>query len=442
MLIKESWRWYALLSFILTSIIYYRQTFYAHINYKSFYTLVILFFLLMIFTGGVKRITYIIINYINQISIKFTSGISNKIKCAFFFIFLPIIFYILRTSDHGDTAYAIFDTNTPIGIADAGAMAIHYILYKCIFEPLNLSGSFVGHFDPLNLVGATTYIVMATIFGGIAMFLIWQISKIIFSNFTIFYFFLIILSGSTGLFFGYIENYAILVVSILLYIISGVYFFFKNKSLFFPTITASIAAMMHLIGFVVFPSLVFLFYCDYKNKRYKLISFLNIYKKYFLTYIFLVFVAYFIMWQFKEPTSPTDDITMWIPMLNKEKQMTEGFLSYNYYKTKINELLILSGTTIFAVLLLIFKKLLAGMLCKFEIFLGLVSFGCLMPLILINTLGSANWGVTSTVGYPLLFLCLRLIDSEKLNRIQWLLTMIIFNLLYVMNFFWFLWFTW
>lgn len=363
--------------------------------------------------------------FINQLVMDKIKHIPHFAKYLFFFIVMPVIFYLLRTNARGDTVYGLFDTSTPIAITDAGATAIYYLLFEGVFAPLNISG-------------ADTYIIMATIFGGLATFVLWKIAKMIFHNLTVIYFLLVSLSGATGLFFGYIEAYAILNVSILLYLLAGVYVIKFKKSLFYPTITASLVAIIHLIGFVVLPSLLFLFYYVYKNNPAH--SLVRHCRKYLITYLFLIAFAYIIMWPFKYPVAPTDDLSMWSPFLGIEKQMIEGFISLAYYKAKVSELVIASGTIIFAVLILLCKKILSKTLDEIDWFLSLLSAGLLVPLVVINTVvQGGDWGVTVGLGYPLLFLGLKIINDEEQDRILWLLTTMIFSLFISLNFFWYLW---
>jgi tetratricopeptide (TPR) repeat protein len=116
----------------------------------------------------------------------------------------------------------------------------------------------------------TSYVIISIISGIIFIISIIQIAKLLGKNENekILIFLFLILSSSSLLFFGYVENYPVFYAFLSIYVLCALRCLLLKSSIMFAVISYAIVFLLHMGALALAPTLLFLFYIEIKRKRY------------------------------------------------------------------------------------------------------------------------------------------------------------------------------
>ncbi|MBI5021467.1 MAG: hypothetical protein HZB59_08530 [Ignavibacteriales bacterium] len=129
---------------------------------------------------------------------------------------------------------------------------------------------FLRAFSP-SIIPEIPFIIISILSGLISLFFIWSIAKIITSDFVtrlllaLFFF----ASGGTQLFFGYVENYSLLYLFMLLFLWSSLKYLENEIDLLYPSVVYGFLFVSHFGVFIIAPALIVLYYHSYRANKIK-----------------------------------------------------------------------------------------------------------------------------------------------------------------------------
>ncbi len=235
------------------------------------------FWFIIYWLFSVAVISLLAIPKINLMVWSILEKVRTKINLKFPQIF-PIIaiitfaalFFLFRTKTylgdnwvaHGIKAMAFSCLGCDLQLGLEKLFFLHAPLASYVNMLIIKSGYFWGSFSPVKMVVLGS-ILLGIIFVGILLYF----SKRIFKNWwERFLFFGIIISGGyVLLFFGYKEIMQYSVPFILLYLLLGILSLKEKINIIWPTLSFSIALLMHLSVIWFFPSLVYVYYVKIKR---------------------------------------------------------------------------------------------------------------------------------------------------------------------------------
>jgi len=193
-----------------------------------------------------------------------------------------LIFYLFRTKAHllGDGFQILESIN-------AGTLSVNWS------QPLAI-WIYLSSFDLLNqflhLDGAAVYAMVSYLSGMIYVIFALRVAILLgkSSSIRLFLFLILILMGSTQLFFGYAEHYPLLCCGILIYLFYSLKYLFGEAKILVPLIIFLILIPMHFSSLCLLPSMLFLFF--FKEERKYLGDILKT-KKTPLVFFFLMLIS-------------------------------------------------------------------------------------------------------------------------------------------------------
>jgi|GEM_PF-374779 len=177
------------------------------------------------------------------------------VACASF-----LVFYLLRTKTHllGDGFQILESIN-------AGTLSVNWS------QPLAI-WTYLSSFDLLNQIfhldGAAVYAIVSYLSGIIYVIFALRMAILLGKNSStrLFMFLILILMGSTQLFFGYAEHYPLLCSGILIYLFYSLKYLRREAKILVPVIIFFILIPLHFSSLYLFPSILFLFFFNGEGK--------------------------------------------------------------------------------------------------------------------------------------------------------------------------------
>ncbi|HEX7400847.1 MAG TPA: hypothetical protein VF369_01595, partial [candidate division Zixibacteria bacterium] len=201
--------------------------------------------------------------FLNPPVVKIFGFLTERRKLAGYLL-LPllslVLFYLLRTKTHllGD-GFQILDN------LKAGSLTPNWSQPLAIWIYLNSYHLLDRLF---GLDGATVYALISYLAGMI--FVIFAIRLAVLlgrsTSTRLFVFLILILMGSTELFFGYAEHYPLLCAGILVYIFYGLKYLRKETGFYVPVIIFLILLPIHFSALYLLPSLLYILYLQFKGE--------------------------------------------------------------------------------------------------------------------------------------------------------------------------------
>lgn len=266
-----------------------------------------------------------------------------------------------------------------------------------------------------------SYALFSALCGVIFVFTLFLLSEIIYSERAPrkwFVFFIILTMGSIELFFGYVENYSLLFVGILAYLVTCISFLKEKTSLKWPVFILSLLCSLHLSAFTLLPSLIYLSLIQQKVQTQK-----SLRKVFEALIVFvgplLVLNALLSLWGWRPGGHLPKPI--FVPLFKAIKEVPEyTFFSLAHWLDIINEHLLISPVGPILILFTIFS-LIRNRLREDKISNFLV-LGSVFPLVFNFTLdpklgAGRDWDLFafSAIGYTLLggYLLIKKIKDEQ-----------------------------
>lgn len=114
-----------------------------------------------------------------------------------------------------------------------------------------------------------SYQVLSSIAGGVSIFIILKYCKKLLPEKSLALFFIIVSGGYMQLFFGDVENYTITAMFVFMYFYTSHEYIKNRVDIIVPSSILAITMIFHLLGGFLIPSLLFLFYLEYKKGNVK-----------------------------------------------------------------------------------------------------------------------------------------------------------------------------
>ena len=172
-----------------------------------------------------------------------------------------VIFHLLRTKTHllGD-GFQILDS------LQAGSLVPNWSQPLAIWIYLNSYHLLDRLF---GLDGASVYALISYLAGVIFVIFAIRLAALLgrSTSTRLFVFLILMLMGSTGLFFGYAEHYPLLCAGILVYIFYCLKYLYKETNFLAPLMTYIILVPLHFSSLFLLPSLLFLFLFREEERR-------------------------------------------------------------------------------------------------------------------------------------------------------------------------------
>ncbi|MCK4224008.1 MAG: hypothetical protein KAX39_02430, partial [candidate division Zixibacteria bacterium] len=171
-----------------------------------------------------------------------------------------LVFYFFKTKTHllGD-GFQILEN------IDAGTLSVNWS------QPLAI-WIYLSSFDLLNqlfhLEGAAVYAMISYLSGMIYVVFALRMAILLgkSSSIRLFVFLILILMGSTQLFFGYAEHYPLLCSGILIYLFYSLKYLRGETNILVPVIIFFVLLPLHFTSLYLFPSMLFLFFFNREGK--------------------------------------------------------------------------------------------------------------------------------------------------------------------------------
>ncbi len=171
-----------------------------------------------------------------------------------------LVFYLFGTKTHllGDGFQILESINT-------GTLSVNWS------QPLAI-WIYLSSFDLLNQIfhldGASVYAIVSYLSGIIYVIFALRMAILLGkgSSTRMFVFLILILMGSTQLFFGYAEHYPLLCCGILIYLFYSLKYLHRETKILVPVIIFFILIPLHFSSLYLFPSILFLFFFTREGK--------------------------------------------------------------------------------------------------------------------------------------------------------------------------------
>jgi len=118
-----------------------------------------------------------------------------------------------------------------------------------------------------------SYQLLSSVAGGLFIYLLIRYSKLLLPNRALGFFLIVISGGYMQLFFGDVENYTLTATLILAYFFASYLYLEKQNSLILPSAVLASAMTFHLLAGFLLPSLLYLFFLEFRDRRYANIVF-------------------------------------------------------------------------------------------------------------------------------------------------------------------------
>lgn len=337
------------------------------------------------------------------------------------------IFWLLREKTH-----LLGDGSVRVGEIQKG-------IWLTPTEPLDVflhSQAYQLFHSLWNWNGFTTYAFLSCLAGAIFIFFAFlfsdQIGQI--KKGSLLVFGIMATTGGTLLFFGYVESYSYLYASIIAYLFFCVRYLKGKCSFAIPCLVYLITSSLHLSGFFLLPSLIYLFILKNKKNIGQSKTGLDI------RGLILLFVTLFLstaeIWLLRSMTLKNQEVQLTyflIPLVGD----TEGsytLFSFSHLLDVLNEGLLIFPVSIavWTAILFFWKRgrTITDQVSKFFICLVLSSF--LFAILVDPKLGYArDWDLFAAtgIGYTVLgaYLLIKLLSIEKLKNLNYAVSILIFS---------------
>jgi hypothetical protein len=114
-----------------------------------------------------------------------------------------------------------------------------------------------------------SYQVLSSVAGGVYIFVLLRLCKILFPQKPLTFFWLSVCGGYMQLFFGDMENYTLTAVWIVAYFYLSALHLKGKRSIVMPSLALAIAISFHLLSCFLLPSLIYLFFKTWRGKEYR-----------------------------------------------------------------------------------------------------------------------------------------------------------------------------
>ncbi|UCE18425.1 MAG: tetratricopeptide repeat protein [Gemmatimonadota bacterium] len=142
---------------------------------------------------------------------------------------------------------------------------IHYLVYNALHSAFGWTSD-------------RTYALVSCLIGSLFVVALVPFSSVLVKDISrrVFIFCAVLLMGSVQLFFGYVEDYTLVLFLLLIYIFVSVFYLQKRCSLFFPAFVLSLAVCTHTSAIIFVPSLLYLFIYEVKKGKSRKRSLLSL----------------------------------------------------------------------------------------------------------------------------------------------------------------------
>lgn len=287
-----------------------------------------------------------------------------------------------------------------------------------------------------NWNGFTTYAFLGCLAGAIFIFFALLLSEQIGQNKkeSLLFFGIMATTGGILLFFGYVESYSYLYASIIAYLFFCVRYL-KGKCAFaIPCLVYLITSSLHLSGFFLLPSLIYLFML--KNKRNVRKLKVGFDTKGLILLLVTLFLSTAEIWLLRSMALRNQEVGMTyflIPLLGG----TEGFyslFSFSHLLDVLNEHLLIFPVVIpvWTVIFFFWKR---GRIMKDEVskfFISIVCGSFLFAILVDPKLGYArDWDLFAAtgIGYTVLgtYLLIKLLSTKRLKNLNYAVSILVFS---------------
>ena len=199
-----------------------------------------------------------------------------------------LLFWFARTTTHflGD-GYLILRYMSEIksGVTTIANCYMHEPLVGFLIFHLERILSIYGIDNSIEL----TYRVLSIFSGMVFLVLVWHLTKYISRDYfnrvlTLLFLFA---TGTSQLFFGYVENYPLTVVGIVSFLMASIVYFRKDISIVFPVTVFSFLLVIHFGAIIFLPAMIPLLWKNIKKKK-------NSIDNYFICYCFRCYFCCFV----------------------------------------------------------------------------------------------------------------------------------------------------
>ena len=381
------------------------------------WTIITVAFLILI--PKVNQIVYdLFAGFLNQVQ-KNLRRINIHLKYVLFSLASVIPFWLFRTTTHllGDGHLRGSDLQKGITfkVTEPLDTYLHVLVYRL-----------------LKLDGYQAYTLTSCITGALFVFLALWLSRLLVKNNKerVFVFLLLASMGSIQLFFGYVESYTLLYVTIMAYFLFSLWFLQGKCSLVFPSLTLFLCIGLHLSALYLLPSTLYL--CMAKSEKEK--KTFNLEGLFSAVFILLLVGAGLFILNTHNPEKT--GATSYFMSLFGSQEDPYSLFSFAHLLDIINEQLLLSpaGIILWAVVILCARKI--NFRNKMVIFFMIVILSSFLLAFLIDPeLGyGRDWDLFSStaLGYTLLgvYLMLQYLRKSKIKKTNYLILAIVATTLF------------
>jgi hypothetical protein len=387
--------WMAVLIFLHLLTIYVAPAYMWGVHFYHFYPVWIGWILvalsLIILIPGVSESLYAKFEALVRKAKKpFDSLGRNKSFLILSLLSLPI-FWVFRSKLHllGDGYFRI--TDLPEGrlhLQEWLDAFIHLVGYRVMVKLIP------------NWTPEFTYSIISVLCGGLFVFLALKLSALLGKTGLgkVLIFFSLIFLGSIQLFFGYVESYSILQVTLLAYILFSAMYLMRRVNVFPALIAFLVSIGLHVTSLVFAPSFIYLLTRTDKGRSGKKRAATKTKSKALILAGLIVASCLVVVWIFIVATGleKTGKGIFILPLVATESYPF-GMFSLDHISEFVNQLLLLSPLGISLIVFFLFSKIkFKDFKDRLTNFLILATSFALVYLFVFNfTLGSADWDLRS-----------------------------------------------
>ncbi len=398
-----------------------------HLAYFPLWVRLVFTFLgLLVLVPGINSKVYslfeLILSFFQRIFAK-----REVLGYAFLILVSMFFFWLLKTKTHflGDGYYSIYQLNTEkyirIGIEPLEIFA-HLYIYK--FLKLFFTPSGEGVYAGMSILAGGVFVFFSS-------FLSRSLAEDRFDRTVIFS--LLIFSGATQLFLGYVEHYTLTYVSALAYIYFSLRYLQGKGKIFLPIFTCILSVAFHFSLAYLLPSLFFLFIL--RENKGELVFNLNKALPYILILFSILLLSVYYIWSMHHFL-----LEIFIPFL-KERAYAPGYtlFSFSHLLDMLNQYLLLSPAGLILLISLagVYKNKIK-LKDPIIVFLIIVGIGQFLYHFSVDPKFGAvkDWDLFSSValGFTLLsiYLFINLIESKRYSGVVLLFTALLSTLPFFM----------
>lgn len=226
---------------------------------------------------------------------------------------------------------------------------------------------------------------------------------------------MVMCSGGSLLFIGYVENYALLYITVSAFVVTGWMALTKNTSIIFPIFFYLLSLGLHIATIVFLPAILLLLYLHFENKKILTISLISI------TLLFSVLILFVFKKEFNIALEQAISESRWslLPLFKSDLYFAYSMFSFYHVVDWLNAnflmapfgLAILIGSVLFEIKSIEWRNPVTIFLYSTTI------LGLIFTFITHFALGMArDWDFMASFFIPLIFLSIYIISRINLRK--------------------------